>query len=104
MTTITVVFAILAVALTTTIGITPAFADFQDYIWSRSAGDGHLGFLNCSGDNCDLKLKTTSGVQIHSQSTINSEVDSVVTEFDSVGKKMSIDRVTTADSIFVNPT
>ncbi len=98
------VLAILVVAIATTTGITPAFADFEDYSWSRSSGDGHLGLLNCgtgsNSDNCDIKIKTTSGVQGYSQTTLNNEVNDVETHFDTdVNKKMSIDRVSTADSI-----
>jgi len=100
----TVVFAIIAVfALATTIGTTSVFAahnlNYEDHIWSRVSGDGHLSYLNCSGDNCDLKLKTTSGVQGFSQSQLNSEVNDVASHFDGLGKKMSIDRVTSANSI-----
>jgi len=103
----TVVIAAIAVfAISTVLGSNQAFAthvsgveDFEWHIWSRSAGDGHTGFLNCSGDNCDLKIQTISGIQSHSQSTIDGEVDTIETDFDNLGKKMSIDRVTTADSV-----
>ena len=102
---------IAAFAFVTTIGTTTTvFAthvwgvvEYEWHIWSRTSSDGHLSYLNCGtgsqSDNCDLKIKTLSGgIQIHSQSTINSEVDTVETDFDALGKKMSIDRVTTANS------
>ncbi len=66
---------IAAFAFVTTIGTTtPVFAthvwnivDYEWYIWSRTSSDGHLSYLNCGSgsqsDNCDLKIKTTSGVQ-----------------------------------------
>ena len=100
--------AIVAVfVLTTTIGTTSVFAthdrgvdDFEWHIWSRSADDGHLSYLNCDDKNdyCALKIKTMGSIQGMSQTTINSEVDAVERHFDSLGKKMSIDRVTSANS------
>ena len=102
---------IAAFALVTTIGTTtPVFAthvwgvvDYEWHIWSRTSSDGHLSYLNCGSgsqsDNCDLKIKTTSDVQGYSQTTLNGEVDDVETHFDSLGKKMSIDRTTSTNSV-----
>lgn len=104
-----VTYAIIAAfALVTTIGTTSVFAthvsgveDYEWHIWSRNSGDGHLSYLNCDAmnDYCELKIKTISGIQAVAQSAINTEVDEVETHFDSLGKKMSIDRVTVADSV-----
>jgi len=75
-------------------------ADFEWHIWSRNSSDGHLSYLNCSNDYCALKIKTISGIQSLSQSTIDLEVDSIEADFDGLGKKMTIDRVTVAsDSV-----
>lgn len=101
-----VVFALIAVfALATTIGTTSVFAthasgvvDYEWHIWSRTAGDGHTSYLNCNGDNCDLKVKVISGVQTLTINQIKTEVGTVESHFDSLGKKMSIDKVTTANS------
>ena len=102
---------IAAFAFVTTIGTTtPVFAthvwgvvEYEWHIWSRTSSDGHLSYLNCGtgsqSDNCDLKIKTTSGVQGISQTSINSEVDDVEDHFDSLGYKMSIDRVSSANSV-----
>ena len=97
--------------LVMTIGtVAPIFAthtqgvqDYEWHVWSRSSSDGHRNYLNCGSgsqsDNCDLKIKTLSGgIQIHSQSTINDEIDAVENHFDDLNKKMSIDRITTANS------
>lgn len=94
--------------LVTIAGATSVFAthdrgveDFEWHVWSRSIDDGHLGHLNCdsSNDYCALKIKTTGSIQGLAQSVINDEVDSVEEHFDSLGKKMSIDRTLTADSV-----
>ena len=102
---------IAAFAFVTTIGTTtPVFAthvwgvvEYEWHIWSRTSSDGHLSYLNCGtgsqSDYCELKIKTTSGVQGISQTSINSEVDDVEDHFDSLGYKMSIDRVSSANSV-----
>ena len=102
----TVITTIAVFVISTVLGSNQAFAthvngveDYEWHIWSRNTGDDHTGFLNCSEDDCDLKIKTISGIQSHSQSTINGEVDTIETDFDNLGKNMSIDRVTTADSV-----
>ena len=106
-TTIQMTSAVLVVAaLVVTVGMTSVLAthvsgveDYEWHIWSRDAGDGHRNYLNCSGNDCDLKIKTLSGgIQIHSQTTINAEVNAVESHFDSLGKNMSIDRVSSASS------
>ena len=102
----TVLTALAIFALVTTFGTTSVLAthvsgvqDYEWHIWSRDAGDNHRSYLNCSGNNCDLKIKTLSGgIQTHNQVTINSEVDAIENHFDSLGKKMSIDRVPSASS------
>lgn len=110
MTDKTTTIILTAIALVAVTGTTSAFAthvsnveDYEWHIWSRTTGDGHRGYLNCGtgsqSDNCDLKIQTTSrSIQEHSQSVINDEVDAIEGHFDSLGKKMSIDRVSYADS------
>ena len=100
----TAMIAVFAIA--TTIGTTSVFADhvtgggyFEDHIWTRTSSDGHSSYISCTSSNCDLKLKTTSGVQGYTQTELNTEVDDVETHFDNIDKNMSIDRVSTADSI-----
>lgn len=74
--------------------------DYEWHIWSRDPADGHLRHLNCdsANDYCALKIKTMGSIQWIPQSQINREVDAVERHFDSLGKKMSIDRVSVADS------
>ena len=100
---------LLTFALITTFGTTSVLAthvsnvqDYEWHIWSRDVGDNHRNYLNCSGNNCDLKIKTMSGgIQIHNQATINSEVDAIENHFDSLDKNMSIDRVSSANSYII---
>ena len=98
---------LIAFALTPVINTTSIFAthsmgvaDYEWHIWSRSSTDGHLGHLACdsNNDHCALKIKTIGPIQSMSQSVVNDEVDAVEYHFDSLGKKMSIDRRTSADS------
>ena len=89
--------------------VIPAYAthdrgieDFENHTWSRNSNDGHTGYLNCGTGSqssyCALKIKTTSGVQEYSQDIVNTVVDDVEDHFDSLGKKMSIDRTFSANS------
>lgn len=89
-------------------GVVPVFAthdrgivDFEWHVWSRDPADGHLGHLSCDSDSdyCALKIKTMGSIQSIPQSQISREVDAVERHFDSPGKKMSIDRVSVADSM-----
>ena len=75
--------------------------DFEQHVWSKSPADGHLSHLACDLQNnyCALKIRTMGGIQTHSQNAINAEVDTVEAHFDSLGKKMSIDRVASANSV-----
>ena len=103
-----IVYVILiAFVLTVTISITSVLAthdsgvvEYEWHMWGRDSKDGHLNYLNCDENNdyCALKIKTTGPIQGMSQAIINDEVDTIEVYFDGLGKKMSIDRVTSANS------
>ena len=74
--------------------------DYEWHIWSRTSDDGHLGYLNCDSynDHCALKIQTSGQIQNISQHVINNKVDEIEAYFDGLKKKMSIDRVSSANS------
>ncbi len=102
-----ILFTGLVSIIVCTVSMIDVFADhvenvknYEWHIWSRSLGDGHTDYLNCDSNNdyCALKIRTMGSIQSISQSQVNTEVDNIEMHFDALGKKMSIDRVSVADS------